>query len=116
MRSNPLSERKTPRFFPVYANTNRPFSRALDISDCPTQRHLPSPSGGIYHILLIDVNRTQARERPLFIGGGRFRAATENPAAALLPTDSLVAHLPACRAATAESTARVLANRTVFAA
>ena len=32
-------------------------------------------------------------------------AATENPAAALLPPDSLIAHLPACRAATADLTA-----------
>ena len=32
-------------------------------------------------------------------------AATENPAAALLPPDSLVAHLPACRAADSDLTA-----------
>ena len=32
-------------------------------------------------------------------------AATENPAAALLPPDSLIAHLPACRAAPADLTA-----------
>ena len=32
-------------------------------------------------------------------------AATENPAAALLPSDSLVAHLPACRAADSDLTA-----------
>ena len=32
-------------------------------------------------------------------------AATENPAAALLPPDSLIAHLPACRAADSDLTA-----------
>ena len=34
-----------------------------------------------------------------------FGAATENPAAALLPPDFLIAHLPACRAAPADLTA-----------
>ena len=44
MRSNPLSERKTPRFFPVYAGIDRPFSRALNIcTDCPTIKTAPIP-------------------------------------------------------------------------
>ena len=44
MRSNPLSERKVPRFFPVYASIDRPFSRALNIcTGCPTIKTAPIP-------------------------------------------------------------------------
>ena len=44
MRSNPLSERKDPRFFPVYAAIDRPFSRALNIcTGCPTIKTAPIP-------------------------------------------------------------------------
>ena len=97
MRSNLLSERKIPRFFPVHANTDRPFSRALNIfTGCPTIKTVPiSVSLPIYHIPAIDFNRAikfddfpcrlrwlrrafggahaRARERLLPIGGGRFR-------------------------------------------
>ena len=64
----------------------------------------------IYHIPAINVNprhKTRRFSRRSHASGYRLSeavdfeewAATENPAAALLPPDSLIAHLPACRAA-----------------
>ena len=49
----------------------------------------------------------KARERLLLVGGGRFRGMSGDGKSrrGALPPDSLVAHLPACRAATADLTA-----------
>ena len=70
----------------------------------------------IYHISAINVNprhKTRRFSRCSRASGYRLSeavdfeewAATENPAAALLPPDSLIAHLPACRAADSDLTA-----------
>ena len=152
--------------FPVYANTDRPFSRALYLHKPPNQRQLPFPLNrnlshsrhrcqSIIKIISRDdvfaackenlLRRIRAvfsprcrgffrflalprlaRARRFLVdflargfGGAHARAAfacrrrsipqewaaTENPAAALLPSDSLVAHPPARRAATADLTA-----------
>ena len=117
MRSNPLSERKVPRFFPVYAGIDRPFSRALNIcTGCPTIKTAPFSVGWQFITLLpsmsIRANKTRRFSRRSRASGYRLSeavdfeewAATENPAAALLPPDSLIAHLPACRAADSDLT------------